>query len=319
MHSCVWKETLSKSLFFFFGSLWHLCWLECVPCYFRRDRRRHRDLHHLPHRVRENTAAVRREGESSQIQRHRWVQCVYLLSLHTCEDNTTFLCGHFVGCACKIECNLIQQWVLFMREPTDVCLCSKSVLVICYLWDHVNFGREHVCLRKLVTVSFSWQRCSFLCPADDLCCKLSSPSRPGDCVKQTVNSHGVRGLYRGLSSLLYGSIPKAAVRYDNTHLMEAQQLVSCEMWLLEVCKTFSVLWSHKTVKLLFSPHICSRIPQELWTNFNVENFNILSRKNIWLIYDQSLNKTHSPNELTSFSFRINCWSIKWFGNVKTKC
>ncbi|XP_035463381.1 tricarboxylate transport protein B, mitochondrial [Scophthalmus maximus] len=34
-----------------------------------------------------------------------------------------------------------------------------------------------------------------------------------DCVKQTVNSHGVRGLYRGLSSLLYGSIPKAAVRF----------------------------------------------------------------------------------------------------------
>lgn len=37
-------------------------------------------------------------------------------------------------------------------------------------------------------------------------------SATGDCVKQTVNSHGVRGLYRGLSSLVYGSIPKAAVR-----------------------------------------------------------------------------------------------------------
>lgn len=35
----------------------------------------------------------------------------------------------------------------------------------------------------------------------------------GDCVKQTVSSHGVRGLYRGLSSLLYGSIPKSAVRF----------------------------------------------------------------------------------------------------------
>uniref|UniRef100_A0A3B4AHF9 Uncharacterized protein n=1 Tax=Periophthalmus magnuspinnatus TaxID=409849 RepID=A0A3B4AHF9_9GOBI len=35
----------------------------------------------------------------------------------------------------------------------------------------------------------------------------------GDCVKQTVQSHGVRGLYRGLSSLLYGSIPKSAVRF----------------------------------------------------------------------------------------------------------
>ncbi|KAK2497319.1 hypothetical protein MC885_016563 [Smutsia gigantea] len=34
----------------------------------------------------------------------------------------------------------------------------------------------------------------------------------GDCVRQTVRSHGILGLYRGLSSLLYGSIPKAAVR-----------------------------------------------------------------------------------------------------------
>uniref|UniRef100_A0A3B3YYS7 Uncharacterized protein n=1 Tax=Poecilia mexicana TaxID=48701 RepID=A0A3B3YYS7_9TELE len=33
----------------------------------------------------------------------------------------------------------------------------------------------------------------------------------GDCVKQTVQSHGVKGLYRGLSSLLYGSIPKSAI------------------------------------------------------------------------------------------------------------
>lgn len=37
-------------------------------------------------------------------------------------------------------------------------------------------------------------------------------SAAGDCVKQTVHDHGIRGLYRGLSSLVYGSIPKAAVR-----------------------------------------------------------------------------------------------------------
>lgn len=35
---------------------------------------------------------------------------------------------------------------------------------------------------------------------------------PIDCVKVTVHEHGVRGLYRGLSVLLYGSIPKSAVR-----------------------------------------------------------------------------------------------------------
>jgi len=33
-----------------------------------------------------------------------------------------------------------------------------------------------------------------------------------DCIKKTVKGHGVFGLYRGLSVLLYGSIPKSAVR-----------------------------------------------------------------------------------------------------------
>ncbi|VDN25257.1 unnamed protein product, partial [Cylicostephanus goldi] len=34
-----------------------------------------------------------------------------------------------------------------------------------------------------------------------------------DCVKQTVKGHGVFGLYRGLSILIYGSIPKSAFRF----------------------------------------------------------------------------------------------------------
>lgn len=33
-----------------------------------------------------------------------------------------------------------------------------------------------------------------------------------DCVKKTVKTNGFLGLYRGLSVLLYGSIPKSAVR-----------------------------------------------------------------------------------------------------------
>lgn len=33
-----------------------------------------------------------------------------------------------------------------------------------------------------------------------------------DCVKKTVKNNGFFGLYRGLSVLLYGSIPKSAVR-----------------------------------------------------------------------------------------------------------
>ena len=35
---------------------------------------------------------------------------------------------------------------------------------------------------------------------------------PIHCVTTTVKEHGFFGLYRGLSSLLYGSIPKASVR-----------------------------------------------------------------------------------------------------------
>lgn len=34
-----------------------------------------------------------------------------------------------------------------------------------------------------------------------------------DCAKQTVQTNGVKGLYRGLPILLYGSIPKSAVRF----------------------------------------------------------------------------------------------------------
>lgn len=36
-----------------------------------------------------------------------------------------------------------------------------------------------------------------------------------DCGKQTVQANGVKGLYRGLSVLLYGSIPKSAVRFGS--------------------------------------------------------------------------------------------------------
>lgn len=35
---------------------------------------------------------------------------------------------------------------------------------------------------------------------------------PINCLQLTVQDYGFRGLYRGLSVLLYGSIPKSAVR-----------------------------------------------------------------------------------------------------------
>jgi len=43
-----------------------------------------------------------------------------------------------------------------------------------------------------------------------------------DCVKKTVDGHGVRGLYRGLSSLVYGSIPKSAIRFGTFELLANQ-------------------------------------------------------------------------------------------------
>jgi len=36
-----------------------------------------------------------------------------------------------------------------------------------------------------------------------------------DCGRQTIKERGVRGLYRGLSVLVYGSIPKSAVRFGS--------------------------------------------------------------------------------------------------------
>lgn len=45
--------------------------------------------------------------------------------------------------------------------------------------------------------------------------RSSKPRYTGilDVVKQTVKHHGVKGLYRGLSVLIYGSVPKSAVRF----------------------------------------------------------------------------------------------------------
>ncbi|VDM75525.1 unnamed protein product [Strongylus vulgaris] len=43
-----------------------------------------------------------------------------------------------------------------------------------------------------------------------------------DCVKQTVQGHGVFGLYRGLSILIYGSIPKSAFRFGTFEYLKGK-------------------------------------------------------------------------------------------------
>ncbi|KAF7994714.1 hypothetical protein HCN44_004186 [Aphidius gifuensis] len=43
-----------------------------------------------------------------------------------------------------------------------------------------------------------------------------------DCVKKTINTNGFFGLYRGLSVLVYGSIPKSAVRFGSFETVKKQ-------------------------------------------------------------------------------------------------
>lgn len=47
---------------------------------------------------------------------------------------------------------------------------------------------------------------------------------PVDCLKQTVKGHGVFGLYRGLSVLLYGSIPKSSFRFGTFEYLKSKSV-----------------------------------------------------------------------------------------------
>ncbi|XP_059510917.1 tricarboxylate transport protein B, mitochondrial isoform X2 [Stegostoma tigrinum] len=93
----------------------------------------------------------------------------------------------------------------------------------------------------------------------------------GDCVKQTVQDHGVKGLYRGLSSLLYGSIPKAAVRFGtfeflSNQMRDAQGKLSSQQSLLcglgaGVSEAILVVCPMETVKVKFIHDQCSPNPK----------------------------------------------------------
>ena len=50
-----------------------------------------------------------------------------------------------------------------------------------------------------------------------------------DCVKKTVRSHGFFGLYRGLSVLVYGSVPKSAVRLVNVDTTTVRQVMCSKL------------------------------------------------------------------------------------------
>ncbi|XP_015785244.1 putative tricarboxylate transport protein, mitochondrial [Tetranychus urticae] len=82
-----------------------------------------------------------------------------------------------------------------------------------------------------------------------------------DVVRQTVRSHGVPGLYRGLSVLLYGSIPKSAVRFgafeelkkrnvDSKGNLGVSQRLLCGLG-AGVCEAILAVTPMETVKVKF--------------------------------------------------------------------
>lgn len=83
----------------------------------------------------------------------------------------------------------------------------------------------------------------------------------GDCVKKTVKGHGFFGLYRGLSVLLYGSIPKSAVRFGAFEMFKKQAVdekgnLSPQMRVLcglgaGVCEAIFAVTPMETVKVKF--------------------------------------------------------------------
>ncbi|XP_067864652.1 tricarboxylate transport protein, mitochondrial-like [Heptranchias perlo] len=93
----------------------------------------------------------------------------------------------------------------------------------------------------------------------------------GDCVRVTVRDHGVRGLYRGLSSLLYGSIPKSAVRFgmfefltnrmlDENGKLTNQRSMLCGLG-AGVAEAVLVVCPMETVKVKFIHDQCSPNPK----------------------------------------------------------
>lgn len=93
----------------------------------------------------------------------------------------------------------------------------------------------------------------------------------GDCVKLTVQDHGLRGLYRGLSSLLYGSIPKSAVRFgtfevlsnpmrDATGRLDNKGSLLCGLG-AGIAEAVLVVCPMETVKVKFIHDQCSLRPR----------------------------------------------------------
>ncbi|KRT86257.1 mitochondrial carrier protein, partial [Oryctes borbonicus] len=82
-----------------------------------------------------------------------------------------------------------------------------------------------------------------------------------DCTKKTVQKHGFFGLYRGLSVLVYGSIPKSAVRFGafetfKNHMVDERGNLSPSGRMLcglgaGVCEAIFAVTPMETIKVKF--------------------------------------------------------------------
>lgn len=154
-----------------------LCWAahsleRFSPRHSRWHRGRHRNLHHLPHGVRENPAAAGREGEPSEVQRHRWVHALtvrfYSQPVVLCceqsgnEPNVVYAkwrfkpVSHTGGQCCvlrltvafslvwqfKLSCSQFKQKAKKKKKCSATCCLITSTLCSVWLWSQP----EQTCL-----------------------------------------------------------------------------------------------------------------------------------------------------------------------------
>ncbi|GCB75267.1 hypothetical protein scyTo_0018196, partial [Scyliorhinus torazame] len=92
-----------------------------------------------------------------------------------------------------------------------------------------------------------------------------------DCVQLTVRDYGVKGLYRGLSSLIYGSIPKSAVRFGmfeflNNRMIDERGMLTMRRSFLcglgaGMAEAVLVVCPMETIKVKFIHDQSLRIPK----------------------------------------------------------
>lgn len=99
------------------------------------------------------------------------------------------------------------------RAPRSLCLLSHAMRVACA--GGIS-GAIEIC------ITYPTEYVKTQLQLDE---RSAKPRYTGiaDVVKQTVRDKGVTGLYRGLPPLLYGSVPKSAVRFGG---FEVSQLVA---------------------------------------------------------------------------------------------